>query len=110
MSAKNVEIFRQFASRPAAGKPRRLVFHFLKSPVALVGAGRLEQVMLARNRLEGEPFQQVAWETGETETLPCGLLFRSIEKHKKHRKFNGTWESIVALDVAVKRGFCAESP
>lgn len=78
VSAKNVEIFRQFASRPTSGKPRRLVFHFLKSPAALAGRRRLEQVKLARNRLEGEPFQQVSRETGETETLACGLLFRSI--------------------------------
>ncbi len=78
VSAKNVEMFRHFASRPAASKPRRLVFHFLKSPMALAGADRLEQLMLARTRLEGEPFQQVARETGETEVLRCGLLFRSI--------------------------------
>ena len=78
VSAKNVEIFREFASRAPGGRARRLVFHFLKSPVALVGAGRLEQVVLARNRLEGEPFQQVARETGETETRASGLLFRSI--------------------------------
>jgi ferredoxin--NADP+ reductase len=78
VSAKNVEIFREFASRASGGRARRLVFHFLKCPVALAGAGRLEQVVLARNRLEGEPFQQVARETRETETLASGLLFRSI--------------------------------
>lgn len=77
-SAKNVEIFREWAGRAPAGKSRRIVFHFLKGPVAIEGDGRVERVVLARNRLEGEPFQQVARETGETETLPCGLLFRSI--------------------------------
>jgi ferredoxin--NADP+ reductase len=50
----------------------------LKSPVALKGDGRLECVVLMRNRLEGAPSQQVARETGETEELPCGALFRSI--------------------------------
>jgi ferredoxin--NADP+ reductase len=78
VSAKNVEIFREFASRRPTGKPRRLVFHFLKSPANLAGAGRLEQVVLARNRLQGGPFHQAARETGETETLPYRLLFRSI--------------------------------
>ncbi|HSD59327.1 MAG TPA: FAD-dependent oxidoreductase, partial [Burkholderiales bacterium] len=78
VSAKNVEIFREWVSRPAAGKPRRVIFHFLKGPATLAGNGRLEHLVLARNRLEGEPFQQVARETGETETLDCGLLFRSI--------------------------------
>jgi len=78
VSAKNVEILRQFASQSATGKPRRLFFHFLKSPRALAGVGRLEQVTLARNRLDGEPFKQVAEETGQTEVLRSGLLFRSI--------------------------------
>ena len=78
VSAKNVEIFRAFASRGPTGKPRRIVFHFLQSPVAIKGAARMEQVVLARNRLEGAPMQQVARESGETSLLPCGLLFRSI--------------------------------
>jgi ferredoxin/flavodoxin---NADP+ reductase len=78
VAAKNVEILRQFASQPPAGKPRRLFFHFLKSPVAVAGDGRVERVELARNRLEGEAFKQVAEETSETEPLRCGLLFRSI--------------------------------
>jgi ferredoxin--NADP+ reductase len=78
VSAKNVEIFREWAGRAPSGKPRRVIFHFLKSPVAIVGKGRVEQLVLSRNRLEGEPFQQVARETGETEMLDCGLLFRSI--------------------------------
>ena len=78
VSAKNVEIFRAFAARAPTGKPRRIVFHFLKSPVALTGAARMEQVVLGRNRLEGAPLQQVARETGQTHLLRCGLLFRSI--------------------------------
>ena len=78
VAAKNVDIFRKFAARPSGGKRRRLVFHFLKSPVALEGGGRLERLVLARNRLEGEPFRLAARETGESEVLHCGLLFRSI--------------------------------
>ncbi len=78
VSAKNVEILREFASGARGGKPRRLILHFLKSPVQLAGAGRLQQVVLERNRLEGASFQQVARGTGQTENLACGLLFRSI--------------------------------
>jgi ferredoxin/flavodoxin---NADP+ reductase len=78
VSAKNVEILRDFATRARGGKARRLIFHFLKSPVKLTGAGRLQEVMLERNRLEGAPFEQVARSTGTTESLACGLLFRSI--------------------------------
>ncbi|HYA20970.1 MAG TPA: FAD-dependent oxidoreductase [Burkholderiales bacterium] len=78
VSAKNVEIFRSFAARGPTGKPRRIFFHFLESPVAIKGNARIEQLVLARNRLEGVPMQQVARESGETKLLRCALLFRSI--------------------------------
>jgi len=78
ISAKNVEILREIASRARGGKPRRLIFHFLKSPVKLVGTGRVQEVVLERNRLDGRSFEQVARPTGETESLACNLLFRSI--------------------------------
>ena len=78
ISAKNVEILRDLAARALGGRPRRLLFRFLESPLELVGAGRVEELVLVRNRLEGSPFQQSAHSTGETERLRCGLLFRSI--------------------------------
>lgn len=77
-AAKNMQILRAFAAREASAKRRRLFFHFLKSPLELSGDGRVEHVALSRNRLEGEPFQQVARATAETDVLRCGLLFRSI--------------------------------
>ncbi len=77
-SAKNVEIFRSFAAMAPSGKKRRCIFHFLEGPVRLEGAGKLERLILALNRLEGAPFSQTARETGETYPLPCGILFRSI--------------------------------
>ncbi len=75
---KNLEILREFATRPSLSKRRRVHIRFLESPVELQGDGKLERLMLARNRLEGEAFQQVARDTGERITLTCGLLFRSI--------------------------------
>ena len=42
------------------------------------GDGRLQRVILESNRLDGEPFAQSARGTGQTETLDCGVLFRSI--------------------------------
>ena len=77
-SAKNVEIFQSFAATDPGGKSRRCIFHFLEGPVRLEGAGKLERVVLAKNRLEGEPFNQQAKATGETYALACGILFRSI--------------------------------
>ncbi len=75
---KSYEVLQGFASRPPPTRHRRCHIHFLKSPIELTGKGRLERVMLMRNRLEGEPSRQVARETGEVENLACGVLFRSI--------------------------------
>ncbi|MGB8275420.1 MAG: NAD(P)-binding protein [Alphaproteobacteria bacterium] len=77
-SASNFKIFESFAAQPASSKKRRCVFHFLEGPVALEGSARLERVVLAKNRLEGQPFHQSARPTGETAKLDCGILFRSI--------------------------------
>jgi ferredoxin--NADP+ reductase len=76
--ARNMAIFREFASRPAPTKRRRCVLHFLESPIELAGEGRVERVVLERNRLDGEPYRQVARGTGRTAALDCGLVFRSI--------------------------------
>jgi len=77
-SGKSYEVLQGFAARQAPTRHRRLHIQFLKSPKELKGEGKLERVMLARNRLEGEPLQQVARETGEVEELACGVLFRSV--------------------------------
>ncbi len=76
--ARKLDILNEFAARPAPTKRRRCHFHFLESPRELAGDGRLTHVVLERNRLQGEPFHLVARGTGETRTLECGLLFRSI--------------------------------
>jgi ferredoxin--NADP+ reductase len=75
---KSYEVLQGFASRPPPTRRRRCHIHFLKSPIELKGEGRLECVVLMKNRLEGEPLRQVARETGEVEELACGVLFRSI--------------------------------
>lgn len=75
---KNMEIFQSWVEAPPPTKNRRLCFRFLQSPVELKGEGRLEKLVLEKNRLEGEPSNQWAKGTGETSELGCGLLFRSI--------------------------------
>jgi ferredoxin--NADP+ reductase len=76
--AKIYQILTEFAARPSGGKRRRLFLHFLKSPAELAGDGRLERVILERNRLTGEPGDQRSRGTGVKETLECGILFRSV--------------------------------
>jgi ferredoxin--NADP+ reductase len=78
-SERNLEVLRQYAARVPAGRPRRLVLRFLTSPVALLGGDRVEAVELVRNRLEADAQGRLrAVPTGERETLPCGLVFRSV--------------------------------
>lgn len=74
---KNLELFRSFAARQAT-QPKRVVFHFLRSPVALEGRTRVERVVLSQNRLEGAPSKQTAVDTGARAALDCGLVFRSV--------------------------------
>lgn len=75
---KNLDILKGFAGQPRRSVPRHIHFHFLKSPAALEGDGRVQRIILERNRLEGEPFGLRAVGTGETEALECGLVFRSV--------------------------------
>ncbi|HVH67367.1 MAG TPA: FAD-dependent oxidoreductase [Gemmatimonadales bacterium] len=80
VAKKNLEVLRTFAARGAGARSaqRRVFLRFLLSPVELRGEGRVEQVVLERNRLEGGPFHQVARGTGQYLTQACGLVFRSI--------------------------------
>ena len=65
---------RDFAAREPAGKPRAIRLRFLVSPVGILGEERVEAIELVRNELvDGR-----AVATGETETIPCGVVFRSV--------------------------------
>jgi ferredoxin--NADP+ reductase len=71
---RNVEHLREYAARPPAGKPRAIRLRFLRSPVAILGDGKVEAVELVRNELvDGR-----AVATDERETIPCGIVFRSV--------------------------------
>jgi ferredoxin/flavodoxin---NADP+ reductase len=72
----NVEILREYAAREPEGKPMRVRFCFLRSPIEILGddAGRVRAVRLERNELvDGR-----ARGTGDVEELACELVFRSI--------------------------------
>ncbi len=76
---KNVEILTDYAHRTPAGKPKRVVLRFLASPVAIHGEDRVEGIEIVRNQLERDASGVLrARSTGEHETIPCGLVFRSI--------------------------------
>ncbi|HSP73931.1 MAG TPA: FAD-dependent oxidoreductase [Gaiellaceae bacterium] len=76
---RNLEVLREYAARPASGKPKRLVLRFLTSPVAIEGTDRVEAVEVVRNRLEAdERGRLAAVPTDERETIPAGLVLRSV--------------------------------
>ena len=76
--AKNVEVLRDFSARPQTGKPRRVHIKFLSSPVAVLGATRVEGLEIEKNELRDRNGALAAVGTGETVTLPVGLVLRSV--------------------------------
>jgi len=75
---RNFELLQEYAGREQEGKPRRIVLRFLVSPVAILGEERVEAIEVVRNELVEENGRIVARPTGETETIPCGLVLRSV--------------------------------
>ena len=78
-ATRNLEVLREYAARPLHGHPKQLHLRFLRSPVALTGDGRVEAVETVRNRLDPDDRGKLrAVPTEERETIPCGLVFRSV--------------------------------
>ena len=76
---KNVEIFTEFSQREPEGKSRRIVLRFLRSPVEIQGDGKVERIVVARNELHRDDSGAIRpRDTGERETIECGVVFRSI--------------------------------
>ncbi|HZQ82321.1 MAG TPA: FAD-dependent oxidoreductase [Gaiellaceae bacterium] len=75
---RNFELLQEYAAREPEGKPRRILLRFLVSPVAILGEDRVEAIEVVRNELVEEDGRIVARPTGETETIPCGLVLRSV--------------------------------
>ena len=75
---RNVEIFTEFSQREPEGKKQRIVLRFLRSPVEIQGDGKVERIVVGRNELQEEDGAVRARDTGERETIECGLVLRSI--------------------------------
>jgi ferredoxin/flavodoxin---NADP+ reductase len=72
---RNLEVLKQYAAREPQGKPRRIVLRFFRSPTAILGDERVTGIELVRNTLD-ENERAVA--TEDSETLECGIVFRSV--------------------------------
>jgi ferredoxin--NADP+ reductase len=76
---RNLEILREYAARERAGAPRRIVLHFLVSPLEIIGSERVEALVVVHNELyESEDGSMRPQPTGRRTTLPVGLVFRAI--------------------------------
>ena len=79
---RNLEVLRAYAARQPAGKPRTIRLRFAVSPVAILGEERVEAIEIVRNELVADERGRVsAVPTDERETIPCGLVFRSVGYH-----------------------------
>ncbi len=77
-ATRNIEVLREFATREPAGKLRRVVLHFLVAPVAIVGEDAVEGVEIVHNELVAEGERISARATDRRETIPAGVVFRSV--------------------------------
>jgi ferredoxin--NADP+ reductase len=76
---RNVDIFTEFSQREPEGKNKRIVMRFLRSPVEIQGDRKVERIVVAKNELQRDDSGRLrAVDTGERETIDCGLVLRSI--------------------------------
>jgi ferredoxin--NADP+ reductase len=74
-SERNLDVLREYAQREPTGKPRRIVLRFFRSPTRILGDEHVSGIELVRNTLD-DALRAVP--TDETETLDCGIVFRSV--------------------------------
>src|SRR6202042_2273365 len=72
---RNLEVLRGIAAQAHTEKPRRLHFKFLASPVEIAGNGKVEEIVLERNRLDE---RENAIGTGVFERIPVQLVLRAV--------------------------------
>ncbi len=75
---KNYEILQELAKIGDRGKKRKFFLHFYRSPLEILGAGKVERVNFEKNRLVGDPGKQKSIGTGVREEFKCGIFFRSV--------------------------------
>ena len=76
---RNVEILEGYARQAPQQRSRRIIMRFLTSPVEILGVDRVEAIRIVRNELQaGENGALRPRATGIFETLPVGLVFRSV--------------------------------
>lgn len=77
---KNLDYLRAYANIGETGKPRRVHFRFLLSPVEIIGEdGKIVAVKMEKNQLRAVAGGDIAASgTGVYETIPAGMILRSV--------------------------------
>jgi ferredoxin--NADP+ reductase len=80
-ACKNVQLLQEFAARPRRGEMRRrLELRFLRSPVAIRGASRVQAVEVRKNEIVRRADGMLAAQPidASSELIDCGLVLRSV--------------------------------
>jgi ferredoxin--NADP+ reductase len=76
---RNLDLLREYATRERSSARRAIRLRFFVSPVAILGGERVEAIEVVRNELvAGDDGRTRAVSTGETETIPCSIVFKSV--------------------------------
>lgn len=73
--ARNVEVIREWSTRKATGKSRRIFLHFCARPVELKGDGKVQSVLVERTTLDGSGN---AVGTGQFFEISADAVVRSV--------------------------------
>lgn len=77
-TVRNIELLAGYAERTPGDRPRRIVLRFLRSPVEILGDGKVEAVVLEENEIHEEDGVLMARPTGRREEVPAQLVLSSI--------------------------------
>ena len=81
-ATRNVEILNEYAKQGDQGKKCKIIMRFLTSPVEIIGTDKVEAIKIVNNELyQTESGSLRPRPTDEFETIPVGLVFRSVGYH-----------------------------
>jgi ferredoxin--NADP+ reductase len=80
LSKRKLDYLATVAGRPATAGSKRVILRFLASPVEILGeGGRVTGIIVEENALVTDEHGRIAARgTGRTQTIPVGLVFRSV--------------------------------
>ena len=81
VATTNYEILTQLSQKPLHNHNRRIIMRFLVSPVEFLGKDRVEAIRVVKNEICDRGHFMSPCPTEEFETIPAGLVFRSIGYH-----------------------------